>query len=163
MVTPGPSTKGAQLPGTNVSCVSHHTHVALNPLGLYPPCLHHSSIPQSHLDLYRLSAQSSSLAQMPALPALEDEEPPPHAGRGGRSIPMPLTTHISRYPHLDSSNLRTRTPSPEPWSDSDVPHDEEEDAGLLRYHGRAKPPRRLREGWITVLGFKVRPCPLAVH
>lgn len=97
------------------------------------------------------------------MPALEDEEPPPRSIRGGRgrngNQPVPLTTHFSRYPHLDPSHLRTRTPSPEPWSDSDVPHDEEEGIDLLQYSGRPKPRRPLRDGWITILGFKVSSPP----
>lgn len=84
------------------------------------------------------------------MPALEDEEPPPRP----RSIP--LTT---RYPHLDASGLRTRTPSPEPWT----PRDEEEEAELL-YRGASSAPRRpkrLRNRWITILGFKL-PLPLFI-
>lgn len=82
------------------------------------------------------------------MPALEDEEPPP---RGPR---IPLT---SRYPHLDPSGLRTRSPSPEPWT----PRDEEE-AELL-YVGSAprRQRRRLRNRWITILGFKL-PLPLFI-
>ncbi|BEJ13240.1 hypothetical protein CspHIS471_0304140 [Cutaneotrichosporon sp. HIS471] len=84
------------------------------------------------------------------MPVLEDGEPPP---RGLGSIAL-----TSRYPHLDSSGLRTRTPSPEPWT----PRDEEEEAELL---SRGATPRRrqqrLRDRWITVLGFKL-PLPLFV-